>query len=157
MRNTIITLATLIGAGAWYGYANSDEGTNGHTGETAGTVTTVSEETPAEEEPGDPLSEYAFLLMEHLRSLGYPVYDKNIIFCSGVTVPLGREFIILGTDDEREEVIGFYVAAGGTPEYDNGAVVFRDWGMPITVSASREGGTGVIYDVLGDVFSDETE
>ncbi|UCE26656.1 MAG: hypothetical protein JSW52_09950 [Candidatus Coatesbacteria bacterium] len=166
-------------------YANSEEGTDAPAEGTAGAVTNVSEETSTDEEPGEPLSEYAFLLMEYLRSMGYPVYDKNIFFCSAVIEPFGPEYIILGTGDEKDEVVSFYVAAGGTLEYyesgtatyrvwggptdvethdeDDGlnydeeeVVLFRDWEMPVGVLASRDGkGTEVIYDFLGDVFSVE--
>jgi hypothetical protein len=168
MRNTIIIIVTLIVAGAWFGCADSEEGAEAPAGEagepvvdtseeTAVTVTNVSEEAPADEEPGEPLSDFTLQEMEHLRSMGYPVYDKNVTICTGVTESFGSEYIFLKTDDEKEEVVDFYVAAGGTPEYENGTAVFRDWETPVAVSASREGGTGVIYDVLGDVFSDETE
>jgi hypothetical protein len=168
VRNTIIIIGTLIVARAWFGCTGSEDGTDTPAGEadetvvdtseeTTVTVTNTSEEAPPGEEASEPLSEYTIQEMEHLRSIGYPVYDKNVTICTGVTESFGSEYIFLKTADEKEEVVDFYVAAGGTPEYENGATVFRDWEMPIAVSASREGGTGVIYDVLGDVFSDETE
>jgi hypothetical protein len=188
VKNTIVIIATLIAAGAWLCCGGSEERTDVRPEETAGTVTTnTSEETTAGEELSEPLSDYEIKKMEELRSVGYPVYDKNVTTCSGVTSPSNGEFVILRTADEKDRVVEFYVEAGGTPDYyENGTEIYRDWGgppdvetyeedyglgyeeeevvlfrdweMPVGVRASRDGdGTEVIYDVLGDVFSVETE
>lgn len=105
-----------------------------------------------------PISEQAFQELEHLRSKGYPVYDKNVTICTGITSPSDGEFVVLRTGDEKDRVVEFYVAAGGTPEYENGAVVFRDWEMPVGVRINEEGdSTVVVYDVLGCVYNKTLE
>ncbi|UCE26655.1 MAG: hypothetical protein JSW52_09945 [Candidatus Coatesbacteria bacterium] len=187
MRNTVVIVVTIIAAGVWLCCGGAEERTQVQPEEAAGTVTNTSEETPANEEVTGTLDDFTIQEMERLKSKGYPVYNKNIIFCSGVTEAFGPEYIVLETGDEKDEVVNFYVAAGGKPDYyetgtdiyrvwggppdvethdedddlsydEEEVVLFRDWEMPVGVRASREGeGTEVIYDVLGDVFSAENE
>jgi len=98
--------------------------------------------------------------MESLMSAGYPVYDKNVTMCSGVTSPSLGEFVLLETSDGKEKVIEFYVAAGGTPEeHESGAVVFKDWKMPVGVRVPymADSGTAIMYDVLGCMYLSDVD
>jgi len=159
-RITIYAVAMLFAAGFWPGCCGSEESIDTRAEEIGETVADVSEESPSGEEGDEPLSDYSVQKMESLRSEGYPVYDKNVTDCAGVTSPSLGECIILETNDGKDKVIEFYVAAGGTPEeYENDTVVFRDWKMPVGVRAPylTEGeGTAVIYDILGDAYNNGT-
>lgn len=148
----------MIAAGAWLYCADSEERTDVRPEEAGGTVTNTSEETPAGEEGTATLDDFTVQEMKRLRSGGYPVYDRNVTICSGVTSPSLGECVILETCDGKDKVVEFYVAAGGTPEYEEDDVVFRDWKIPVGVRINEEGdGTVVVYDVLGCVYNNAME